>query len=101
MRAILVILVILLVAVVTFSVQNPGRVDATFLVWDFQWPLLLVGLVFFAMGVLAGVTGMFPYYLKRRLEARRLRKDIRTEPRASGSVAPPELSKAGPPDPPR
>lgn len=100
MRAILVMLVILLVIVVIFSVQNPGRVDVAFLVWDFRSPLLLVGLVFFGIGLISGIIGMAPYYLSRRREARRLRKDVAREHReAPEEVAPGEgaLGSSGEP----
>jgi uncharacterized integral membrane protein len=98
---ILVVLVILLVAVVTFSVQNPGRVDVEFLAWEFRSPLLLVGLVIFALGVLAGVSVMTPYYFRRRMEARRLRKDIVKERERTLPESPPTNTvRRGEPRPP-
>jgi len=78
-RLILLMLIALLVLVVIFAVQNPGAVQVEFLTIQGELSLLLVTLAAFGLGVIAGVFGMMPYYVRSRRRLRGTRKELKQE----------------------
>lgn len=96
MRFILLMLVALLVLVVIFAVQNPGAVDVEFLSFQGEISLLLVTLAAFGLGVIAGVVGMLPYYVRSRRRLGRTKKELKRDQKAheEASTAPSPASAA-------
>ncbi len=79
MRLILLIMIALLVLVVIFAVQNPGAVEVQFLTVQGELSLLLVTLAAFGLGVIAGISGMLPYYVRSRRRLRGTKKELKQE----------------------
>jgi len=81
-RLILLMMIALLVLVVIFAVQNPGAVQVEFLTLQGELSLLLVTLAAFGLGVIAGIFGMMPYYVRSRRRLRGTRKELKQERKA-------------------
>jgi uncharacterized integral membrane protein len=76
-RAFLVVMVILLVLLLIFAVQNPGSTEVEFITFSSTAPLLLIILVSAAVGLLLGVAIMLPGSIRRSSRLRRLDSEIR------------------------
>ena len=76
MKGTLVVLVLLLAVVVAFAVQNPVVVTVRFFHLSGPTHLLVVIVVAFAAGLLAGWIAGLPMYFRRRSEMSTARKRI-------------------------
>ena len=87
MRAVLVVLVIVLALVAAFAVQNPGVVAVRFLHFSADMSLLVIIVLSFGAGVLAGWLAGVPASFRR---ARRIRElEAAAKGRAAGAPGPP------------
>ncbi len=91
MRAVLVVLVVVLALVAAFAVQNPGIVTVRFLHLSAATSLLVVIVLSFAAGLVAGWLAGVPASFRR---ARRIRE---LEARAATKGGPPGAPSSAPP----
>lgn len=75
MRVFLAIMVILLILLLIFAVQNPGSTEVTFLTFSSTVSLLLIILVSAAVGLLLGLAVMLPGNLRRSSRVRKLESE--------------------------
>jgi len=77
----------ILLLLVWFAVKNSGMV--TLYAYPFSWqaPLILVILVFFAVGVILGVIASFGSMVRLKREAGALKKEIREHERTAADNA--------------
>ena len=68
----LIIVIFLLIISIITAVQNADPVAFKALIWEFEWPLALLLLLFFAVGLVFGLVAVVPQLLKKQ-------KHIRTE----------------------
>ena len=71
-----VLVLIIAVAFVFITVQNPEHIDMTFASWHFSEPLAIILAAFFGVGVLAGIFLMIPTWWKRVKQSRTRNKRI-------------------------
>jgi putative membrane protein len=71
------LIVLIFVAMIVFTVGNPGDVSIKLLHWEISRPLSLVLTVVFAIGWLFGVICMGLYAFKISNERRMLRRSLR------------------------
>jgi len=88
MRAVLILIVVLLVLVATFAVQNPGILTVQFLHLSASTSLLVVIVVAFGIGVLVGFLGGIPGLLRRGRRVRELEEEVASLRKPSGSPPP-------------
>ena len=91
MRAVLVLLVAVLALVAAFAVQNPGVVTLRFIHLSADTSLLVIVVLCFAAGILAGWLAGIPATLRR---GRRIRE---LEARAAGTRRPADAPPPAPP----
>ena len=72
MRVFLAIMVVLLILMLIFAVQNPGSTEVTFITFSSTVSLLLIILVSIAVGLLLGLAIMLPGSLRRGSRVRKL-----------------------------
>ena len=85
-------LIRILVFVLLLVLALANTQDATLnLLAGFAWhaPLILIGLAFFGVGLLAGVLAALPALFRARMEAARLRREVRVAREAPLVDAPP------------
>ncbi|MBK9160612.1 MAG: LapA family protein [Nitrosomonadales bacterium] len=71
---------VLFIALLGFAVKNDQQVTLHyFFGYEWQSPMVVVLLVFFAAGALIGVLAMFVHVLQQRREIARLKRDIRVK----------------------
>jgi uncharacterized integral membrane protein len=75
MRVFLAIMVLLLILLLIFAVQNPGSTSVTFLTFSSTVSLLLIILVSAVVGLLLGLAVMLPGNLRRSSRLRRLESE--------------------------
>ncbi len=75
MRVFLAIMVILLIVLLIFAVQNPGSTEVTFLTFSSTVSLLLIILVSTVVGLLLGLAVMLPGNLRRSSRLRKLESE--------------------------
>jgi putative membrane protein len=71
--------VLVFVLLLVLALANTQTATLNFLagyVW--QAPLILIGLAFFGVGLLAGLVSSFPAMIRLRLENGRLKRELRT-----------------------
>lgn len=66
------------------ALQNSQLTRVTFFVWEFEGPLVMVLLVTFAAGILAGWLASLPSIWKRSRELAGLKRESRQIPPAHG-----------------
>jgi len=73
--------IVLFVVLLGFAVKNSGTVTLRFF-FDSAWPLPLVAvmLIFFAAGVVAGLSAALGSFLRQRRELALLRKELGARP---------------------
>ncbi len=70
--------VLVFVLLLVLALANMQGVTLNFLAgYTWQAPLILIGLAFFAVGLLAGLLSALPAVLRMRLENGRLKRDLR------------------------
>jgi uncharacterized integral membrane protein len=72
MRVFLAVMVILLILLLVFAVQNPGSTEVAFLTFSSTVSLLLIILVSAVVGLLLGLAVMLPGNLRRSARLRKL-----------------------------
>jgi putative membrane protein len=73
--------ILLFVLLLGFALKNSDPVTVRFYLGaHWEAPLALVVLVFFVVGVAAGVIACFAYIYRQRREILQLRKELRTRP---------------------
>ncbi len=75
MRVFLAIMVILLILLLVFAVQNPGSTEVAFLTFSSTVSLLLIILTSAVVGLLLGLAVMLPGNLRRSSRVRRLESE--------------------------
>jgi len=75
MRVFLAIMVILLILLLVFAVQNPGSTEVAFLTFSSTVSLLLIILVSAVVGLLLGFAVMLPGNLRRSSRVRKLESE--------------------------
>ncbi|MCZ7663223.1 MAG: lipopolysaccharide assembly protein LapA domain-containing protein [Thermoleophilia bacterium] len=75
MRVFLAIMVVLLILLLVFAVQNPGSTEVTFLTFSSTVSLLLIILVSTVVGLLLGLAMMLPGNLRRSSRVRKLESE--------------------------
>lgn len=75
MRVFLAVMVILLILLLVFAVQNPGSTEVTFLTFSSTVSLLLIILASAVVGLLLGLAVMLPGNLRRSSRVRRLESE--------------------------
>lgn len=77
MRFFLILALLLATLVTTFAVQNFRTIDVKFLTWELSGSLALVLLITLSIGILIGVLVSAPSSLRKRMEIRGLKKNLR------------------------
>jgi uncharacterized integral membrane protein len=75
MRVFLAIMVVLLILLLIFAVQNPGSTEVSFLTFSSTVSLLLIIVVSVVVGLLLGVAVMLPGKLRRSSRVRKLESE--------------------------
>ena len=90
--------IILFLALFLLALKNTDNVSLR-LYFDQVWqaPLILVLLVFFAAGAVAGVLATLTTVFRQRREIGRLRRELNSRPRAADAQAPTLDADLGPP----
>lgn len=86
--------VLVFVVLLVLAMANTDSTALTFAGYVWRAPLILIGLAFFAVGLLAGLVSALPALVRLRLENGRLRRDLR----AARDGTPPPVAE--PPMPP-
>ena len=89
MKAVLVILVIVLGLVAAFAVQNPGIVTVRFLHLSAATSILVVIVVSFGAGLLAGFLAGTPASFRRARRIRELTAEVAAKGRTADTTRPP------------
>ncbi len=74
-RLFLAVMVVLLIVLLIFAVQNPGSTEVKFLTFSTAVSLLLIVVVSVAVGLLLGLAIMMPGRLRRSSRMRRLQSE--------------------------
>ncbi|CAB3652267.1 LapA family protein [Trinickia soli] len=69
--------VLVFVVLLVLALGNTQSTTITFAGYAWQAPLILIGLGFFAVGLLAGLVSALPAVVRLKLENGRLRRDLR------------------------
>jgi len=69
--------VLVFVVLLVLALANTDSVPLTFAGYVWRAPLILIGLAFFAVGLLAGLVSALPAVVRLKLENARLRRDLR------------------------
>jgi len=77
MRITVVIALIITVIAALFAIQNSQPVQVGFFLWSFEGPLVIVLLVTFAAGILAGWLTAIPSTLKKSRQVAELKRELR------------------------
>ena len=95
MRAVLVLLVVVLALVAAFAVQNPGIVTVRFIHLSADTSLLVVVVLSFGAGILAGWLAGIPASFRRSRRIRELEAEVagRGRPADAPRPAPPPVIK--------
>jgi uncharacterized integral membrane protein len=75
MRVFLAVMVVLLILLLIFAVQNPGSTEVTFLTFSSTVSLLVIILVSTVVGLLLGLAVMLPGRLRRSSRLRKLESE--------------------------
>ena len=75
MRVFLAIMVLLLILLLVFAVQNPGSTEVSFLTFSSTVSLLLIIVVSVVVGLLLGLAVMLPGKLRRSSRVRKLESE--------------------------
>ncbi|MFC5428494.1 lipopolysaccharide assembly protein LapA domain-containing protein [Paraburkholderia denitrificans] len=87
-----VIRVLVFVLLLVLALSNTQPATLSFLAgYAWQAPLILIGLAFFVVGLLAGLLSALPALFKLRMENGRLKRDLRTARETPAPVAEPPL----------
>ncbi len=88
MRAVLLLLVVVLALVAAFAVQNPGIVTVRFIHLSADTSLLVIIVLSFAAGIVAGWLAGIPATLKRGRRIRELEAQAAEKGRAADAARP-------------
>lgn len=88
MRAVLVVLVVVLGVVAAFAVQNPGIVTVRFLTYSADTSLLIIIVLSFAAGILAGWLVGIPASFRRSRRIRELEAEVAAKARPDDAPRP-------------
>ena len=72
----LIIVIILLMVSIVVAVQNADPVIFKAFIWELEWPLSLLLLLFFAVGLVFGLVAVVPTVLKKGKHIREERKKV-------------------------
>ena len=87
-----VIRVLVFVLLLVLALANTQSATLNFLAgYALQAPLILIGLAFFVVGLLAGLLSAVPAMFRLRMENGRLKRDLRTARETPAPVAEPPL----------
>jgi uncharacterized integral membrane protein len=84
--------VLVFVLLLVLALANTQSATLNFLAgYAWQAPLILIGLVFFVVGLLAGLVSLLPQVFRLRLENGRLKRDLRAARETPAPVAEPPM----------
>ena len=84
---------VLFLALLGFAVKNDQPVTLRyFFGYEWQSPLVIVLLIFFAAGTVVGILAMFANVLQKRREIAVLKRDLRAKDKLAGSGESPQKS---------
>ncbi|PXW26633.1 lipopolysaccharide assembly protein LapA domain-containing protein [Paraburkholderia caballeronis] len=87
-----VIRVLVFVLLLVLALANTQTATLNFLAgYAWQAPLILIGLAFFIVGLLAGLLSALPAVFRMRMENGRLKRELRTAREAPAPVVEPPL----------
>jgi len=87
-----VIRVLVFVLLLVLALANTQTVTLNFLAgYSWQAPLILIGLAFFIVGLLAGLLSALPALFRLRMENGRLKRDLRVARETPAPLAEPPL----------
>ena len=73
----LIIVIIILIASIIIAVQNADPVIFQAFLWEFEWPLALLLLISFAVGLVFGLVAVVPQLVKKGKHIREEKKKVR------------------------
>ena len=76
MRVALVVALIIAILAFVIALQNTASVDVTFLFWDFRGSLALIVVCVLVAGVVIGLLGLLPGFIRVSRQARRQQKRL-------------------------
>ena len=76
MRVALVVALIIAILAFVIALQNTASVDVTFLFWDFRGSLALIVVCLLVAGILIGLLGLLPGFIRVSRQARRQQKRL-------------------------
>lgn len=95
MRAVLLILVVLLLLVAVFAIQNPGIIMVRFLHLTGYTSLLVVIAAAFGAGAVCAALCGIPGWARKRARIRELEAELAARPKAPPPSPPPSQTGAG------
>lgn len=93
MRITFVLALVIVVLAAFFALQNAQTTHVTFFVWDFEGPLVMVLLVTFAAGILAGWLAALPSVWRRSRTIGQLKRELRQPPLGPDQPKQPDAPK--------
>jgi uncharacterized integral membrane protein len=69
--------VLVFVVLLVLALANQQSASVSFAGYVWQAPLILIGLAFFGVGLVAGLVSAMPALVRLKLEASRLRRELR------------------------
>ena len=80
MRVTFVVALVIVVIAAIFALQNAQVVQVGIFLWRFEGPLVLILLITFAAGILAGWLAAIPSTWKRSRQLAELKRELRSQP---------------------
>lgn len=84
MRIAFVVALLIVVLAACFALQNAQLIRVDFLGWEFEGPLVLILLVTFAAGILAGWLAAIPSVWKQSRRVAGLKRELRQQTSSGG-----------------
>lgn len=86
MRTTVIIALAIVVLVAIFAMQNAQPVQVGVLLWTFEGPLVIVLLITFAAGILAGWLTAIPSTIKKSRQVAELKRELHKPPSTHGGT---------------
>jgi uncharacterized integral membrane protein len=84
MRSTVIVALAIIVVAAFFALQNSQVIQVGFLPWTFEGPLVIVLLITFAAGVIAGWLAAIPSTWKKSRQVAELKRELRKQPPEDG-----------------
>jgi len=80
MRFTVIVALVIIVLVAFFAMQNSQAVQVSFLMWTFEGPQVIVLLITFAAGIVAGWLTAIPSTMKKSRQVAELKRELKKQP---------------------